>query len=95
MGSAMATTPTTTTTESTQSAVTSRARAAAAQLAPGEVINVNKASQGDLEKLPGIGPAKAQAIIQARPFQTPEDLMKVKGIKEKVFAKIKPYITVQ
>ena len=45
--------------------------------------------------LPGIGPVKAQAIIEARPFKTIEDVMKVKGIKEGEFAKIKDMITVK
>src|SRR3954467_4518021 len=36
-------------------------------------ININTASQADLEKLPGIGPKRAEAIIAARPFQRPED----------------------
>src|SRR5437868_1560158 len=34
-------------------------------------ININTASQADLEKLPGIGPKRAEAIIAARPFQRP------------------------
>jgi competence protein ComEA len=67
----------------------------AAKLAPGQRINVNTASQEDLEKLPEIGPVKAQAIIAGRPYKTPEDVMKVKGIKEGIYNKIKDHITVQ
>ena len=62
-------------------------------LAP-QSININSASLEQLESLPGIGPAKAKAILSARPFSSVEDLTRVKGIKEKILAKIKPYITV-
>jgi competence protein ComEA len=67
----------------------------AAKLAPGEKININSASQADLEKIPGIGPVKAKAIIAGRPYKTPEDIMKVRGIKEGIYRKIKDVITVQ
>jgi competence protein ComEA len=68
---------------------------AAAKLAPGQKINLNTASKDQLELLPEIGPAKAQAIISGRPYKKPEDVMKVKGIKEGTFNKIKDHITVQ
>lgn len=65
------------------------------KLAPGEKININTASESDLEKLPGIGPERAKAIIDGRPYSNPEDVMKVKGIKEGIFSAIKPYVTTQ
>jgi competence protein ComEA len=68
---------------------------AATKLAPGEKVNINTAAKEDLDKLPGIGPVKAQAIIEARPFEKTEDIMKVKGIKEGEFGKIKDLITVK
>ena len=68
---------------------------APAKLAPGEKVNINTASQAQLEALPGIGPAKAKAIIGGRPYEKTEDIMKVKGIKEGVFNKIKDLITVR
>jgi competence protein ComEA len=69
--------------------------AAAATLKPGRKVNINTASREELDVLPGIGPVKAQAIIEARPFKTIEDIMKVSGIKEGEFGKIKDLITVR
>ena len=65
------------------------------KLKPGETININTASLDTLEKLLGVGPVKAQASIDGRPYAKIEDIMKVKGIKEKTFAKIKDYIVVR
>jgi competence protein ComEA len=62
--------------------------------AAGQKVDINTAAKDDLDALPGIGPVKAQAIIEARPFKTIEDVMKVKGIKEGEFSKIKDLITV-
>jgi competence protein ComEA len=60
-------------------------------------INVNTASAQELARLPGIGPAKAEAIVQHRaehPFARPEDLVQVKGIGEKLYDRIKDQVTV-
>jgi competence ComEA-like helix-hairpin-helix protein len=63
--------------------------------AGGQKVDINTAAKEDLDTLPGIGPVKAQAIIEARPFKTIEDIMKVKGIKEGEFSKIRELITVK
>jgi competence ComEA-like helix-hairpin-helix protein len=65
------------------------------KLKPGQTININKASEEQLDALLGIGPVKAEAIIAGRPYAKIADIMKVKGIKEKTFAKIKDYIVVR
>jgi competence protein ComEA len=65
------------------------------KLAPGQLININTATKEELDALPGIGPTKAQAIIDGRPYNTTEDIMKVKGIKQKTYDKIKDMITVR
>jgi competence protein ComEA len=58
-------------------------------------VNLNTASKEELEALDGIGPVKAQAIIDNRPFSKPEDVMKVDGIKEGTYEKIRDHITVR
>jgi competence protein ComEA len=70
------------------------AKAQAAKLAPGQKININTATKEQLDMLPGIGPVKAQAVIEGRPYKKIEDIKKVKGIKEGEFNKIKDVITV-
>ncbi|GEM_PF-1376548 len=47
-----------------------------------EKINVNTATQTELERLAGIGPVLAQRIIDHRPYKTIDDLLEVPGIGE-------------
>jgi competence protein ComEA len=62
------------------------------------LVNINTADSEELQRLPGIGPAKAEAILAYRAqhgdFERPEDLMKVPGIKAATFARLEPYVTV-
>lgn len=61
-------------------------------------LNLNTATKDELVTLPGIGPAKAQAIVDYRnqhgPFRSVDEVRKVKGIGEKLFTQIKPELTV-
>ena len=61
-------------------------------------VNINTASVEELMQLPGIGEAKAKMILDYRTqngaFQKVEDIMKISGIKEGVYNKIKENITV-
>ncbi len=62
------------------------------------LVNINSADIELLCTIPGIGETRAKQIIEYREkngeFQRTEDLMKVTGIKEGIFKKIAPYITV-
>lgn len=60
----------------------------------GGQININAASQSELETLPSIGPSKAQGIIENRPYDSIEEIQKVPGIGEITFQKLKDLITV-
>jgi len=66
--------------------------------ASSEKINVNTASVKELDRLPGIGPSKARAIVQHRSengaFRTVNELRKVHGIGPKILEKIRPYVHV-
>lgn len=63
-----------------------------------EVVNINTATQEQLETLPGIGPTKAKAIIEYRetkgPFRNPIDIQKVRGIGPKTWEQFKDRIRV-
>lgn len=66
-------------------------------LLPDEVIDLNAADTYDLDRLPGIGPAKAEAILAYReehgPFQSVDDLLAVSGIGEVTLENLRPYVT--
>lgn len=57
-------------------------------------LNINTASQSELESLPGIGPVTASKIISERPYQKIEDLIEKKIVGKSVFEKIKDSIVV-
>lgn len=67
-------------------------------MALGRKIDLNRAGQEDLEALPGIGPRLAEKILEDRKkrgaYKRVEELTRVKGIKEKKLAKIRPYLSV-
>ena len=74
------------------------ANASKTRATPASPVNLNSASVGQLQTLPGIGASTAQRIVDYRQkngsFKKIEELMNVKGIGEKSFLKLKPMITV-
>lgn len=61
-------------------------------------LDLNTATAADLQKLPGVGPAMAERILEYRQknggFKKIEELMNIRGIGEKNFLKLKALITV-
>lgn len=60
-----------------------------------EPININEASQSELESLPGIGPTYAMRIVDNRPYTDLEDLLEVKGIGPATLEKIRSFVRVE
>ena len=70
---------------------------AASGSAPGAGgFDINRATEAEWDELPGIGPAKARAIVEDRerngPFRSVDDLLRVKGIGPKLLERIKDAI---
>lgn len=69
-----------------------------AQATAGGKVNINTASLEELQKLPRIGPQIAQRILDYRKengsFKRIEDMLKVRGVGEKMFEQLKDLITV-
>jgi competence protein ComEA len=66
-------------------------------VSPSGVVNINNATAEQLERLPGVGPSRAEAIVELRrthPFKKVDELSKVKGIGRKTLAKMRGYLTV-
>lgn len=60
-------------------------------------VRINSASAGELQQLPGIGPALAQRIVQTRSrgrFSSADDLLRVPGIGKAKLAKLRNYVEV-
>lgn len=67
--------------------------------APAGVVNINTADASQLAFLPRIGEKAAQRIVEYRtqhgPFKKTSDLMQVKGVGEKTYERLAPYLTLE
>ena len=59
------------------------------------LINVNSATAEELVRIPYLRRDTRQAIIDNRPYSTPEELMRVPGIKQRMLERIRPYVSVK
>lgn len=57
-----------------------------------ERIDLNSASAAELETLPGIGDVIAQRIVEGRPFETVDDVLRVEGLGEGTLKKIREFV---
>jgi competence protein ComEA len=66
--------------------------------APAPLVNLNSATQAELETLPGVGPVTAAAILQWRTdngaFSSVDELLEVSGIGDATLAEIAPFVTI-
>ncbi|MEJ2202897.1 MAG: ComEA family DNA-binding protein [Gemmatimonadota bacterium] len=74
-------------------------RLRARPLGVGEKLDPNGASESQLDRLPGVGPAVARAIVEHRTsagqFQVPDDLLRVRGIGPATLKRIRPHLSIQ
>jgi competence protein ComEA len=65
-------------------------------LEPGERLDPNRASEVELDRLPGVGPSTAEAIVAGREasggYRRPDDLLEVRGIGPATLAKIRDHL---
>jgi hypothetical protein len=59
---------------------------------PATPLDVNHASEPELARLPGVGPALAARIVAARPFADVDELRGVKGLRRATFERLRPHL---
>jgi len=73
----------------TSSTTTTRTTHKATKDKTSSKLDINSASQQELEALPGIGPATSAKIVQGRPYRSKSDLLKGKIVSRSEYEKIK------
>ena len=53
------------------------------------LLDINTASEQELERLPGIGPATAKKIVGGRPYRSEDELVRIKIVSKSTYSKIK------
>jgi len=57
-------------------------------------VNINNATQSELESVPGIGPTRAAQIIAGRPYKTVEEISRINGISADQVQDMTPFLKV-
>ena len=63
--------------------------------AHGQPVDLNSGTKKDIAALPGVGPDRAQNIIDARPFTSKDDLLRKKLLPKSAFDQVKDLVTVE
>ena len=58
-------------------------------------VNINTATQGELESVPGIGPTRAAAIIAGRPWASVDELERLSGIGPRQVEELRPFLKIE
>lgn len=78
----------------TESLSTGQSLNTSSQVMGSATININQASQSELDALPGIGPVTSQKIIDNRPYASIDELLSKKILGQKVFTQVKEKLSV-
>jgi competence protein ComEA len=84
--------PVTTNPATPKPATTSQSPGPAGSQQQGGLVDINSASAAELDKLPGVGPVRAKAIIANRPYNGKDDLLQRKIIPSNVYSQVKDKI---
>jgi competence protein ComEA len=60
--------------------------------APAEPVDINRASEPELVRLPGVSPALAARIVAARPFADIDELRRVRGLRRGLLERLRPLV---
>ena len=71
-----------------------RAELGLGNLPEGETLSLNQASLSELQRLPGIGPALAERIVNGRPYTSINDLLSVSGIGPATLERLRPFLEI-
>ena len=59
------------------------------------IVNINTATEAELQTIPGIGAARAAQITAGRPYESVDDLVKIVGIGDDSIEGIRPFVTTE
>lgn len=63
--------------------------------APGTlIVNINTATEAELQTIPGVGPSRAAQIVAGRPYESVDDLVRIVGIGEESIEGLRPFVTI-
>jgi competence protein ComEA len=60
---------------------------------PAAPVDVNRATEVELARLPGVGPTLASRIVAARPFGDVDELRRVRGVRRATLERLRPLVT--